>query len=238
MVKLNELNIKIFADGADLKTFQDLNSNNFIKGFTTNPSLMKKSGIKNYKEFAKDLIKEISDKPISFEVFEDELINMEKQARQIATWGKNVFVKIPVTNTKGESTHELVKKLSDEGISCNVTAIFTFGQLKLITDSLNNETPIILSIFAGRIADTGIDPMPIMKECIEYTKNKKNINILWASTREVLNIFQANSINCQIITVPNDLLKKLNNLNKDLKDFSKETVMDFYKDAKSAGFKI
>ena len=199
---------------------------------------MKKSGIKNYKEFAQDLIKEISDKPISFEVFEDELINMEKQARQIATWGKNVFVKIPVTNTKGESTHELVKKLSDEGISCNVTAIFTFGQLKLITDSLNNETPIILSIFAGRIADTGIDPMPIMKECIEYTKNKKNIEILWASTREVLNIFQANSINCQIITVPNDLLKKLNNLNKDLKEFSKETVMDFYKDAKSAGFKI
>ncbi len=238
MINLNELNIKIFADGADLKSFKDLNSNNFIKGFTTNPSLMKKSGIKNYKEFAKDLIKEINDKPISFEVFEDEITDMEKQARQIATWGKNVYVKIPITNTKGESTHELVNKLSNEGISCNVTAIFTTKQLKLISDSINNNTPTILSVFAGRIADTGIDPTSIMKECIEYTQNKKNIEILWASTREVLNIFQANSINCQIITVPNDLLKKLNNLNKDLKSFSQETVMDFYKDAKSAGYKI
>ena len=238
MINLNELNIKIFADGADLKSFRDLNSKKFIKGFTTNPSLMKKSGIKNYKEFAKDLIKEINDKPISFEVFEDEITDMEKQARQIATWGKNVYVKIPITNTKGESTHELVNKLSNEGISCNVTAIFTIEQLKLISDSINNKTPTILSVFAGRIADTGIDPTSIMKECIEYTQNKKNIEILWASTREVLNIFQANSINCQIITVPNDLLKKLNNLNKDLKSFSKETVMDFYKDAKSAGYKI
>jgi transaldolase len=238
MIKLNKLNIKIFADGADLKSFRNLNSKNFIKGFTTNPSLMKKSGIKNYKKFAQDLIKEISDKPISFEVFEDEIIGMEKQARQIAAWGKNVYVKIPITNTKGESTHELVKKLSDERISCNVTAIFTFEQFRLISDSINNETPAILSVFAGRIADTGIDPMPIMRKCIKYTKNKKNIEILWASTREVFNIFQANSINCQIITVPNDLLKKLNNLNKDLKNFSKETVMEFYKDAKSAGFKI
>ncbi len=238
MINLNELNIKIFADGADLKSFRDLNSKKFIKGFTTNPSLMKKSGIKNYEEFAKDLIKEINDKPISFEVFEDEITDMEKQARQIATWGKNVYVKIPITNTKGESTHELVNKLSSEGISCNVTAIFTIEQLKLISDSINNKTPTILSVFAGRIADTGIDPTSIMKECIEYTQNKKNIEILWASTREVLNIFQANSINCQIITVPNDLLKKLNNLNKDLKSFSKETVMDFYKDAKSAGYKI
>ena len=238
MINLNELNIKIFADGADLKSFRDLNSKKFIKGFTTNPSLMKKSGIKNYKEFAKDLIKEINDKPISFEVFEDEITDMEKQARQIATWGKNVYVKIPITNTKGESTHELVNKLSNEGISCNVTAIFTIEQLKLISDSINNKTPTILSVFAGRIADTGIDPTSIMKECIEYTQNKKNVEILWASTREVLNIFQANSINCQIITVPNDLLKKLNNLNKDLKSFSKETVMDFYKDAKSAGYKI
>ena len=238
MINLNELNIKIFADGADLKSFRDLNSKKFIKGFTTNPSLMKKSGIKNYKEFAKDLIKEINDKPISFEVFEDEITDMEKQARQIATWGKNVYVKIPITNTKGESTHELVNKLSNEGISCNVTAVFTIEQLKLISDSINNKTPTILSVFAGRIADTGIDPTSIMKECIEYTQNKKNVEILWASTREVLNIFQANSINCQIITVPNDLLKKLNNLNKDLKSFSKETVMDFYKDAKSAGYKI
>ncbi len=238
MIKLSDLKIKIFADGADLKSFRDLNSNEFIKGFTTNPSLMKKSGVKDYKGFAKELLSQIKDKPISFEVFEDDLSEMEKQAKEIATWGKNVYVKIPITNTKGNSTHLLVKKLSDEGISCNVTAIFTLDQLKLVSDSINENTPAILSVFAGRIADTGIDPIPAMKECVEYTKNKKKIEILWASTREILNIFQANKINCQIITVPNDLLKKLNNLNKDLEYFSKETVMDFYKDAKSAGYKI
>ena len=163
---------------------------------------------------------------------------MEKQAREISTWGKNVFVKIPIMNTKSVSTHLLVKKLTEDGISCNVTAIFTIDQLKLVADSINNNTPAILSIFAGRIADTGHDPIPMINESVEYTKNKNNIQILWASTREILNIFQADKTNCQIITVPNDLLKKLNNLNKDLETFSKETVIDFYNDAVSAGYKL
>lgn len=235
---LNDLKIKIYADGADLQSFIKLNSKNFIKGFTTNPSLMKKNGIKNYKSFAKELLNKIKDKPISFEVFEDDLLGMERQANEIASWGKNLYVKIPITNTKGESTHKLVHKLTKNGISCNVTAIFTTKQVELITDAIENTTPTILSLFAGRIADTGIDPLPLMKESIKYTTDKKNIEILWASTREVLNIFQANNINCHIITVPNDLLRKLNNLNKDLEKFSKETVIDFYNDAKSAGYKI
>ena len=235
---LNDLKIKIYADGADLQSFIKLNSKNFIKGFTTNPSLMKKNGIKNYKSFAKELLNKIKNKPISFEVFEDDLLGMERQANEIASWGKNLYVKIPITNTKGESTHKLVHKLTRNGISCNVTAIFTIKQVELITDAIENTTPAILSLFAGRIADTGIDPLPLMKESIKYTTDKKNIEILWASTREVLNIFQANNINCHIITVPNDLLRKLNNLNKDLEKFSKETVIDFYNDAKSAGYKI
>ena len=238
MKELNDLKIKIYADGADLQSFIKLNSKNFIKGFTTNPSLMKKNGIKNYKSFAKELLNKIKDKPISFEVFEDDLLGMERQANEIASWGKNLYVKIPITNTKGESTHKLVHKLTRNGISCNVTAIFTIKQVELITDAIENTTPAILSLFAGRIADTGIDPLPLMKESIKYTTDKKNIEILWASTREVLNIFQANNINCHIITVPNDLLRKLNNLNKDLEKFSKETVIDFYNDAKSAGYKI
>ena len=238
MNELNELKIKIYADGADLQSFIKLNSKNFIKGFTTNPSLMKKNGIKNYKSFAKELLNKIKDKPISFEVFEDDLLGMERQANEIASWGKNLYVKIPITNTKGESTHKLVHKLTRNGISCNVTAIFTIKQVQLITNAIENTTPAILSLFAGRIADTGIDPLPLMKESIKYTTDKKNIEILWASTREVLNIFQANNINCHIITVPNDLLSKLNNLNKDLEKFSKETVIDFYNDAKSAGYKI
>ncbi len=238
MNELNHLKIKIYADGADLQSFIKLNSKNFIKGFTTNPSLMKKNGIKNYKNFAKELLNKIKDKPISFEVFEDDLLGMERQANEIASWGKNLYVKIPITNTKGESTHQLVHKLTRNGISCNVTAIFTIKQVQLIADAIENTTPAILSLFAGRIADTGIDPLPLMKESIKYTTDKKNIEILWASTREVLNIFQANNINCHIITVPNDLLSKLNNLNKDLEKFSKETVIDFYNDAKSAGYKI
>ena len=238
MSELDKIKIKIFADGADLNTFRELNSKSYVKGFTTNPSLMRKNGVKNYKNFAKELLSEISDKSISFEVFEDDLVEMEKQANEIATWGKNIYVKIPITNTKGTSTHTLVKKLTDNNIPCNVTAIFTIEQVKIITDNISNNTPVILSVFAGRIADTGRDPLPLMRDCIDYSKNKKNIEILWASTRELLNIFQAESINCNIITVPNDLLKKLNNLNKNLEQYSKETVVDFYKDAKAAGYKI
>lgn len=235
---IDNLNIDIYADGADLQSFLDLNSKKFIKGFTTNPSLMKKSGIKNYSEFAKELLKIIKDKPISFEVFADDIKSMEAQAKTIASWGKNVFVKIPITNTKGESTHNLIKNLNNQKIPLNVTAIFTLEQVLPIIESTDEETPLILSIFAGRIADSGIDPVPIMSKAIDISKNKKNIKILWASTREIYNIFQAEKINCHIITVPNNILSKLKHVGKDQKEFSLETVSDFYKDAQSAGFKI
>ena len=235
---LNKLKIKLFADGANIDQIIQLNDKNYIKGFTTNPSLMKKSGVQNYKGFAKDLLKIVTGKPISFEIFADDFLNMEKQANEIASWGKNVFVKIPVTNTKGESCAKLIKKLSDQGVSCNVTAIFTLDQTKEIISCSNNKTPLILSIFAGRIADTGIDPSKIISEAVNLTTSNHNLEILWASTREILNIFQAENLNCDIITVPNDLLNKLNNLDKNLEKFSRETVTDFFNDAKKAGFEI
>ena len=238
MIKIDNLKVKIFADGADLDSFIKLNSINYVKGFTTNPSLMKKSGIENLKSFAINLLEKIKDKPISFEVFADDLLNMERQANEIASWGKNIYVKIPITNTKGESTQYLVEKLNKQNIACNVTAVFTLDQVKKIIDLVDNKTPLILSVFAGRIADTGRDPIPLMKNFINLVKPKDNIEILWASTREVINIFQAEEINCHIITVPGGLLGKLNNLNKDLENFSKETVLDFYNDAKSAGYNI
>jgi len=238
MESLKNFKIKIFADGADMDTFLKLNSMNIIKGFTTNPSLMKKFGVVNYKSFAINLLEKIKDKPISFEVFADDLASMERQANEIASWGKNVYVKIPITNTKGESTDSLIEKLNKQNISCNVTAIFTLNQVKKIIKLINGKTPLILSVFAGRIADTGRDPIPLMNDFINLVKSKNNVEILWASTREVINIFQAEKINCDIITVPSDLLGKLNNLDKDLGSFSRETVLDFYNDAKSAGYKI
>ena len=238
MEKLNNLKIKIFADGADLDSIKILNKKNYIKGFTTNPSLMKKAGIKDYKNFALELLNDVNNKPISFEVFSDDILEMQKQAEEIATWGKNVNVKIPITNTKKQSTLEIIEKLSSKGIICNITAIFTLNQLEGVVKVLDKSTPAILSIFAGRIADTGTDPSEIMKKSIQIASNKPNSEILWASTREVLNIFQADKIGCQIITVPHSLLNKLSNLDKNLEDFSLETVKDFYTDAVSAGFKI
>ena len=238
MIDINNLNIKIFADGADLESIYNLNSVNYIKGFTTNPSLMKKAGIKDYKDFALSLLSKIKDKPISFEVFSDDISEMEKQAEEIASWGKNVNVKIPITNTKKESTTELIGKLSSKGIECNVTAIFSIKQVKEVLNVLDKSAPAILSIFAGRIADTGIDPLKIIEEAIELSKVKPKSEILWASTREMLNIFQANKADCHIITVPHEILKKLSYLNKDLEEFSLETVESFYKDALAAGFKI
>jgi|TARA_B110000211_G_C14040857_1_gene536681 transaldolase len=235
---LNNLKIKIFADGADLESIKLLNSKNFVKGFTTNPSLMKKSGIKDYKNFALDLLKYIKDKPISFEVFSDDLIEMEKQAEEIASWGKNINVKIPVTNTQKIKTTEIIKRLSNKGIQCNVTAIFTINQLKEVVESLNSTTPAILSVFAGRIADAGQDAEKIMIESIKIAKSKPHSEVLWASTREIYNIFQADKIGTHIITVPHDILGKINSLGKNLEEFSLETVKGFYKDALSAGFKI
>ena len=238
MEKLNNLKIKIFADGADFETIKILNKKSYIKGFTTNPSLMKKAGVKDYKNFALELLKDIDEKPISFEVFSDDILEMQKQAEEIATWGKNVNVKIPITNTKKQSTLEIIEKLSSKGIICNITAIFTINQLRGVVDVLDKSTPAILSVFAGRIADTGIDPTDIMKQSIEISRSKNKSEVLWASTRETLNIFQAEEIGCQIITVPHTLLNKLDNLEKNLEDFSLETVKGFYSDAVSAGFKI
>ena len=235
---IDDLKIKIFADGADLESIKILNKKNYIKGFTTNPSLMKKAGIKDYKDFAIKLLSEIKDKPISFEVFSDDIAEMEKQAEEIASWGENVNVKIPITNTKKVSTTELIRKLSAKGITCNITAIFTISQVQDVVEVLDKTTPAILSIFAGRIADTGIDPEKIITDSIILAKSKPKSEILWASTRENLNIFQAEKVGCHIITVPHDLLKKISNIGKNLEEFSLETVHGFYADALSAGYKI
>ena len=229
--------IKIYADGADYSDFVNLNKSKEIKGFTTNPSLMRKSGVKNYEKFAKKLIKVIK-KPISFEVFSDEVDEMYNQAKKISSWGNNVYVKIPIVNSQGVSTIRLIKKLNLEKIKLNITAVFTFDQVNKIINSLNSKTPSIISVFAGRIADTGIDPIDIMKRSIKLKKNNKNIKILWASTREVLNIYQAENINCDIITVPIGIIKKLNLYKKNLKKYSVETAKDFYLDGLKSKYKI
>ena len=238
MNNLKTLNIKIFADGADLVSIENLNKNKDISGFTTNPSLMKKAGVTDYKKFCQDVLKITKDKPVSFEIFSDDLDEMYEQANEIASWGKSIFVKIPITNSKGEKTSGLIKKLLENKIKCNVTAILTIDQVKEIHKISNSETDVIISIFAGRIADTGIDPIPMMTEAVNICKDKKNIEILWASTRELINIFQANQINCQIITVPHDILKKTSLIGKNLNDLSLETVQMFLNDATNAGFKI
>jgi len=235
---LEKLKIKIFADGADLESIIKLNEKIFIKGFTTNPSLMKKAGIVNYKDFALNVLDKIKKKPISFEVFSDDIAEMERQAEEIASWGENINVKIPITNTKKISTIKIIENLSNKGIQCNITAIFTTIQLEEVVKVLNKSTPAILSVFAGRIADTGLDPIDIMAQSINIAKTKPKSEILWASTRELVNIFQANKIGCQIITVPHEILSKINNVGKNLEDFSLETVKSFYKDATAAGYKI
>tara|TARA_B100001057_G_C22643877_1_gene869317 strand:+ start:179 stop:904 length:726 start_codon:yes stop_codon:yes gene_type:complete len=235
---LKDMKIKIFADGANLDSIKEFNLNSDISGFTTNPSLMKKAGVKDYKNFSLDVLKIIGNKPVSFEIFSDELDEMYDQANEIASWGENVYVKIPVTNSKGEKTSKLVKKLLNKGIKCNVTAILTLEQVKEIYNISENKTEVIISIFAGRIADTGIDPIKIMTDSVNLCNSKDKIKILWASTRELLNIFQANEIGCHIITVPNDILKKISNIGKDLNELSLETVKMFLADATNAGFKI
>ena len=238
MNKLKNLNIKIFADGADLVSIEKLNMDQNISGFTTNPSLMKKAGVTEYKKFCQDVLKITKDKPVSFEIFSDDLDKMYDQANEIASWGKSIFVKIPITNSKGEKTSGLIKKLLENKVKCNVTAILTIQQVKEIYEISNFETEVIISIFAGRIADTGIDPIPMMTEVLNICKTKKNIESLWASTRELINIYQANQINCQIITVPHDILKKIPLIGKNLDDLSLETVQTFLNDATKAGFKI
>ena len=234
----SRFNIAIYADGANMKDILYFNSKKFIKGLTTNPTLMKKSGVKDYQKFALDVLKIVKKKPISFEVFSDDFKEMYRQAKIISSWGDNVFVKIPVTNTKGLSSYKLISKLSNEGIKLNVTAVLLQDQVNNIVKSLNKKTRSIISIFAGRIADTGRDPIPLVKKSVLLTKKYKNIQILWASTRESLNIFQAQKINCDIITVTTDILSKVNIFGYDLKKYSLDTVKMFYNDAAKAGYKI
>jgi len=233
-----ELSIKLFADGADKSGMIEMYNNPLISGFTTNPTLMKKAGVKNYEKFARDILQVIKEKPVSFEVFSDDFNEMERQAREIASWGENVYIKIPITDTKGNYSTDLVKRLSDSGIKVNVTAIFMVEQVKKIIPSLLNSPGSYVSLFAGRIADAGIDPIPIIKKVIDTTKDKSNIEVLWASTREVFNIVQADKIGCDIITVTNEILKKLPLLGKDLLQFSLDTVKMFYSDVKNAGYKL
>lgn len=232
------LKVQLYVDGADLNVMEKMAKLDWIKGFTTNPSLMRKSGTTNYKEFALKSLQLIGDKPISFEIFADDHQGMIEQGLKIASWGKNIYVKIPVINTQGESTAKVIKELSEKGVKLNVTAIFTLEQVPEVVKNLHSGTPSIVSVFAGRIADTGRDPMPIMKQSKDITKTRQSCELLWASTRETLNIFQAEQANCDIITAPLDILNKLEHHNKDLFECSLETVNTFFNDAKSAGFEI
>jgi transaldolase len=232
------LKVKLFADGADLAGIKEMAANPFIRGFTTNPTLMRKAGVSDYKAFALQALQGVGGRPISFEVFADEFGEMEKQAHEIASWGKNIYVKIPVTNTRREFSGALVERLSRSGVQLNVTAVMTVDQVERVTERLAPETPAIISVFAGRIADTGRDPMPIMAEAVEAMKKKSKAELIWASPRELLNIFQANEVGCHIITATNDILKKLSLVGKDLDAYSLETVEMFYKDAKTAGYSI
>jgi transaldolase len=237
-VSVDALTTKIFADGADLEQILALAANPRIKGFTTNPSLMWKAGLTDYTQFAHRLLEKITEHPVSFEVFADDAREINRQARQIATWGPNVYVKVPVTTTNGESMAPVVKRLSDAGIQVNVTAVFTPEQVQTITDAVKNGAPSYISVFAGRIADAGVDPIPIMRESVEIMREAPQSELIWASPREVLNIVQADSVGCHIITVTNDLLKKIDSIGKDLEGFSLETVQMFHTDAVSAGFEL
>jgi transaldolase len=230
--------IKIFADGAERDGMLEMYKSPMISGLTTNPTLMRKAGVKNYKEFALDILSEIKDKPVSFEVFSDEFVEMERQAMEIASWSENVYVKVPVTNTKRIPSKGLIKNLSSAGVKLNVTAMMTYEQVADILPVLNREVSSYVSVFAGRIADAGFDPVPIMSSIVELLENYPNVELLWASPREIYNIVQAEAIGCHIITLTNSLLKKLPMLGKDLTEFSLDTVKMFYDDAKAAGYSI
>lgn len=230
--------IKIFADGANYDEMIKLSKTSFIKGLTTNPSLMRKNKIKNYEIFAKKILKTIKKKPISFEVFSDDLNEMKKQAEIINSWGKNIYVKIPITNTKKKSTIKIIKYLSNKNIKLNITAIMTIDQVKEVLKYLNPKVPSYISIFAGRIADTGRDPVPIMLNALKLMKKNKKSELIWASTREVYNIYQASKINCHIITVTTDIIKKKSLFNYNLVKYSLDTVKSFRKDALASNYKI
>ena len=233
-----ELKVKLFADGADKSGILEMDKNPQISGFTTNPTLMKAAGIKDYKAFSLDILSHIKEKPISLEVFSDDFIEMEKQALEIASWANNIYVKIPITNTKSESSLDLINSLSNQGVKLNITAMMTVQQVESILPALSAGKGSYVSVFAGRIADAGVDPLPIMSEVVSMLTDHNNIELIWASPRELYNVIQANDIGCHIITATNDILKKLPTLGKNLDQFSLETVKMFYDDAKEAGFSI
>lgn len=233
---VSDLKVKIFADGADLQGMLEMNGKPFIQGLTTNPTLMRKAGITDYKSFAQEVLKEITEKPISFEVFSDEIEEMKRQGTEIASWGKNVYVKIPITTTSGESTASVVEYLVNRDIKVNVTALMTESQVITVAKVLNPTVPSYVSVFAGRIADTGRNPIPIMKAAIEILKVQPNWELIWASPRELLNVFQASDIGCHVITATNDILKKLEFVGYDLTAYSLDTVKMFRSDAIAAGF--
>ena len=238
MKKVEDLKIQIFADGADKSGMLEMYAKPYIKGLTTNPTLMKKAGITDYRAFCKDILTYIQDKPLSFEVFSDDFEEMERQAMEIASWGDNVYVKIPVTNTKRETCYALVKKLSAQKVKLNVTAIMTLTQVRDVVAALNPLVPSYVSIFAGRVADTGLDPLPMMAAAVELLKVAPAAELIWASPRELLNVFQADDIGCHVITVTNDILKKLSLVGYNLEEYSLDTVKMFYDDARSAGFSL
>ena len=238
MKSVSELKVKVFGDGADLAGILELHRLPYIKGFTTNPTLMRKAGVADYEEFAAEVLKHIKDLPISFEVFADDEQTMEAQAKHIAGWAKNVYVKIPVTNTKREPMYRLIRRLSHEGIHVNVTAMMTLEQVREVGKALRGGAPSNASVFAGRVADTGRDPVPMMKEALEILRDTPEAELIWASPRELLNIFQADEIGCHIITVTNDILAKLKLVGKDLSDFSLDTVQMFHNDAAKAGYSL
>jgi transaldolase len=234
----NSLKIKIFADGADRESIARMYANPLIKGFTTNPTLMRKAGVENYEHFAREVLKIVSDRPISFEVFSDDFEEMEQQAFQISSWGENVYVKIPVTNTKGDPSEGVVRRLAERGVNVNVTALMTPAQVRDVVEWLSVGPACYVSVFAGRIADSGRDPVPLMAEALELVRAHPRAELIWASPRELLNLVQADAIGCHIITVTHDLLEKLPTLGKDLDEFSLDTVRMFHRDGQAAGYSL
>jgi transaldolase len=236
---LLDLPIKIFADGADREGIASLYAQPYIKGLTTNPTLMRKAGIADYEKFAREVLEVVKEKPISFEVFSDEFPEMRRQAVMIGKWQENVYVKIPITNTRGDSALPLIKELSEEGVKLNITAILTREQVQGVANAVKRDLPCVVSVFAGRVADTGVDPMPLMKDSLQMLRDLPQAELLWASVREVLNIFQAAQCGCDIVTVPHDILEKVARLGgMDLAELSLDTVRMFHKDAVAAGFKL
>ncbi len=238
MRRLAELKIKLFADGADKTQILRFYANPLIRGFTTNPTLMRSAGVKNYEAFAREILDVIRDRPISFEVFADNFGEMERQARKIAAWGENVYVKIPISNTKRQSSMELAGQLAHSGVKVNITAVLTLDQVRAAAGALTGGSPGIISIFAGRIADTGRDPVPTVAAAVDLVSAYSDIELIWASPRELLNIFQANDAGCHIITVPETILSKLETVGKDLDEFSLETVAMFHNDAARSGYQL